>query len=309
MPRITVDDLPDAVRARLDEVLGAPVVEHVSHPGGFSPGTADKVTSADGTVAFVKAVHADLNPDSPGIHRAEARVMAALPDTIPVPRWIDGFELDGWVVLVEEYVPARHPVLPWTAATFAPVLDATLALADRLTPAPLPDLRTASEQARRMGNGWASLAGAPPADLDPWIAARLDELAARVERSLAALDGDTLCHWDLRADNILLRDDGEVVFIDWPWALRGARWLDAVLLTSEFAVEGGTPAETDAYLRLIAGHTNADPAAFVGALAWVAGFLTHRSRTPAPPGLPTLRAFQRRWADGLTAWLRGTELA
>jgi hypothetical protein len=48
----------------------------------------------------------------------------------------------------------------------------------------------------------------------------------------------------------------------------------------------------------------ADPEAVTTALAAWAGFLIAGSRQPPPPGLPTLRAFQR--GQGLVAldWLR-----
>lgn len=235
--------------------------------------------------------------------------MDALPPDLPVPGWIGSIEADGWVVLLLEYVEASHPSLPWATTSFAPVLDAVLSLSDRLTPCPLQGIGTASDEARAMGNGFTSCLAEPPHDLDPWLAARLPTLADRADRALTSMDGDTLCHWDLRADNILVRPDGTVVVIDWPWALRGARWLDACLLTSEFAIEGGTPTDTDAALTRIADRCGTTTTPLVDTLVWLTGFYVHRSRTPAPPGIPTLRAHQRRSADGLTAWLRASHLA
>ena len=134
MARITWEDLPESIRARVEARLGSAVVRHESYPGGFSPGTADRVTCADGTEAFVKAVHADLNPESPGIHRMELHVMRELPPEVAAPALLDGFEEDGWVVLILGYVEGRHPALPWTWETFEPVLDATMALSESLTP-------------------------------------------------------------------------------------------------------------------------------------------------------------------------------
>ena len=51
--------------------------------------------------------------------------------------------------------------------------------------------------------------------------------------SASALDdlrGDRLVHLDARADNLLIRPDGTVVVVDWPWAARGAGWFDALAL-------------------------------------------------------------------------------
>src|SRR5689334_9320284 len=54
--RIGWADLPANVRDSVAGILGEPVVEAVSQSGGFSPGTADRVTTASGRRAFVKAV-------------------------------------------------------------------------------------------------------------------------------------------------------------------------------------------------------------------------------------------------------------
>ncbi|MDD0857289.1 phosphotransferase [Arthrobacter alpinus] len=41
------------------------------------------------------------------------------------------------------------------------------------------------------------------------------------------LAGESLVHGDLRADNILLTEHG-VVLLDWPWAARGAAWVEGL---------------------------------------------------------------------------------
>lgn len=313
MPRITWDQLSDNVRHRIEAILGASVIAHVSHPGGFSPGTADTVTCADGSTAFVKAVHPDLNARSPEIHRAELKVMRGLPPGLPAPRLIDGFEADDWVVLVLENVDAEHPALPWTRASFEHALDAVLDLSDRLTPSPLDDLGTASAECAGMWGCWSHVRENVPADLDPWVVEHLDLFIARAAASLDALDGDTLVHLDVRSDNLLLRPNGEVVVIDWPWALRGARWLDATLFTTEFATFHTGP-DADAWramddlLTRIAARCGVPTTPLVDALIGLAGFYVRVSRQPAEPGLPTLREFQRAQETGLTTWLRHSTL-
>ena len=79
-------DLPEQLRGWVGEVLGSAVVEAVSQPGGFSPGTADRVRTADGTKAFVKAVSTAQNPDSPGLHRREIEVLRTLAGVAAVPQ-------------------------------------------------------------------------------------------------------------------------------------------------------------------------------------------------------------------------------
>lgn len=315
MARITWTDLPDAVRREVESVLGGEVVEHRSHPGGYSPGTADLVVTASGRRAFVKAVHPSLNPRSPSIHRAELEVMRSLPATASAPTLLGGFERDEWVVLILEYIDGAHPTLPWQPATLIEVVDAVLDLADRLTPSPL-QRPAASEALADMWGGFGRCLAEPPADLDPWVRDRLLTLDARAQASLAACDGDTLCHLDLRADNILLRRTPgttreRLVVIDWAWAVNAARWLDATLLAAELAGQGDAAsiAATDVALDHIAQRTGAGTEPLVDTLVGGAGYMSWTSRQPAPEGLPTIRAFQRQLADGMTEWLKGTRLA
>ena len=69
--RIQWADLPASLRASVEDALGSPVVSADSQPGGFSPGSADRVVLADGRRAFVKAVGTPIHPDSPVVNRRE----------------------------------------------------------------------------------------------------------------------------------------------------------------------------------------------------------------------------------------------
>jgi hypothetical protein len=93
--RLAWDDVPGWLRGEMEERLGGPVVEAVTQPSGFSPGLAVRVRLGDGRRAFVKAVGPEPNPDSPGIHRAEARTMAVLPRSAPAPRMLWSLDRDG----------------------------------------------------------------------------------------------------------------------------------------------------------------------------------------------------------------------
>src|SRR4051812_47183269 len=84
--RIDWPALPETVRAWVVAELGSPVVEAATQAGGFSPGVAARLVCADGTRAFVKAVGEPLNPDSPGLHRKEIRLAAAMPEHPALPR-------------------------------------------------------------------------------------------------------------------------------------------------------------------------------------------------------------------------------
>jgi hypothetical protein len=79
-------ETPARVRAAIRSWLGAEVVDARSQPGGFSPGLAARLRLADGRRVFVKAIGAERTPLGPSSYRAEARITAALPPSVPAPR-------------------------------------------------------------------------------------------------------------------------------------------------------------------------------------------------------------------------------
>lgn len=270
--RVPWADLPPAVHDAVAGLLGSPVVQAVSQPGGFSPGSADRVLLADGRRAFVKTVDPAVNPFSGTMHRREARIARALPAGLPAAAFLGSFDEHGWTGLAFAEVPGRTPHLPWTADD----LDAVLAALDRLaragTPTPVPGLPTAQE----------SLAGELPAE------------------ALALVGGDTLAHLDVRADNLLVTGDGAVL-VDWPHAGAGAPWLDTLLLLAEVDRFGGH--DVDGLLRRLPVTRDVDPVVLTTVLAGFATFFLDRAAQPAPPGLPTLRTFQRVQGEALVRWV------
>ena len=102
--RLRWEALPHHVRDRIADRLGSAVVAAADQPTGFSPGLAARCRLADGRRVFVKAVSPDQNPDTPGLHRAEARVAAGLPSALPVPDLLAVVDDGHGVVLVFEDV-------------------------------------------------------------------------------------------------------------------------------------------------------------------------------------------------------------
>ncbi|MFF8999568.1 aminoglycoside phosphotransferase family protein [Streptomyces achromogenes] len=298
------ETLPAVVRDAVGDVLGAPVVRAVTQPGGFSPGVAARVRTAAGRTGFVKAVSAEANPHSPGLHRKEARHAAALPAGVPAPRLLGSYDDGTWVALIFEEVEGRQPHVPWRPAELRRVLDAVTVLAR--TDAPEVDAPPVAEDLADAFFGWRRLADGEAGDvrdrLGEWTAGRLPELAALEAGWAEGASGDTLAHGDLRADNILLADDGGVVFVDWPHALRAAPWFDLLVMLPCVRAQGG-PDPDELFTAHPVGRA-ADPAAVTAALAALAGYFLRGSLQPAPPGLPTLRPFQRAQGDAALAWLR-----
>jgi hypothetical protein len=296
-------DLPSAVLAELEQLLGSKIVAAESQPSGFSPGIAARVVLDDGRRAFVKAVGPEPNPDSPTFHRQELRVMSALPPESPAPRLIGGVDQGegGWVALALEDLDARHPAEPWRPDELDRVVRGAHALVEALTPSPLetPQVGPTLESI----NGWHLVD--EPEKLDGWSRRHLAELV-ELEAGVIDIAGETLLHSDIRADNLLLTDV-DVYFVDWPHAQVGPPWVDAVAFAPSVTMQGGPDPET--LFARWPGAAEADPDEVTAVVASVAGFFTYRALLPPPPGLPTLREFQaaqgavaRRWLAERTGW-------
>ena len=115
--RIGWADLPEDVRAGIEQMLGGSVIQADSQRGGFSPGVAARIRLDDGRRLFLKVVGEELNPHSPVLYRREATVAGSLPPTVPTPRLLDTYDDGSWVALAFEDVEARTRTCPGGATT------------------------------------------------------------------------------------------------------------------------------------------------------------------------------------------------
>jgi aminoglycoside phosphotransferase (APT) family kinase protein len=303
--RVAWQDVPRPVRVAIEGVCGAPVVEAQTQPGGFSPGVAARVRCADGKRRFVKAASAETNPDTPRLHRQEARVLADLDSLIaegdlPVPRLWGTAELGPWFALVVDDVAGHQPRVPWQDRELDLVLAALDQLAATLTPAPV-QVPSIDQYLETDFTGWRTLARTPGDDrIDPWSRARLADLAALEATWAAHAAGTTLLHSDIRADNLLVTSGG-VVVVDWPHACCGAAFADLVFFAPSVAIQGGP--DPAALLARSRTGREAKRDALTALVCALAGYLTERSLRPAPPGLPTVRGFQAAQGEVTRAWL------
>jgi aminoglycoside phosphotransferase (APT) family kinase protein len=295
--RVQWTDVPNRVRADLERALGSAVVEAVNQRGGYGPSLAARCGLADGRRAFIKAVSPAQNPDSPGMMRREGRVAAALPADAPAPELLHAYDDGDWVALVFAEVDGRLPHTPWDSDELDRVLAATLALGDLV---PRASLDTVAQHYGALFTGWRILADeVDDAPVDEWCRARIDELAQLEAGWVDATRGNGLIHGDVRSDNVLLTDD-RVVFVDWTSTCTGAPWFEVVAMLPSVELEGGgAPEAALARLGLEIPRDNLLP--LVVALA---GYFAERSRLADPPGLPTVRAFQRAQGAVTNAWLR-----
>jgi len=284
--------LPAAVRAEVERVVGGPVVDARSCPGGFSPGFASVLTRADGRRVFVKAVDGDAWPSDVVLHRAEAEVNAVLPTAAGAPRLLGAFDDGQWVGLVFEAVEGREPRQPWDAGELDRVVTALLARADVPAPAGL------AHDLPRLG-GWAALVDERDrvAEHSPWAADHLPRLARLDRAGIAAARGDSLAHCDFYPHNVLLTADG-VAVVDWPHARAASPLVDLVALLSSAAADGLDP-ESVLASRAVPG-TRDDLDAILAAHA---GFLVLGGLSAMPPGLEAIATAKLRLGLGALAWL------
>ena len=301
--RLEWDDMPRRVRSEIEGWLGGAVVRAATQPTGFSPGVAARLVTDRGRRVFVKAVGPEPNPDTPGMHRREARIMAAMPRAAPVPRLLWSYDEgeNGWIALVFQDVDGRHPTQPWRTDELDRVVAALEDLGRLLTPSPLTSdmAGTAGEMFATSIRGWRQLRDERPSrlgNLDGWSRRNLERLVVIEDTADGLLEGDTLLNLDIRADNILITPE-RTWFVDWPHALVGPQWLDVVAFAPSVTMQGG-PLPEEVTSRHFACDA-ADSDAITAAVVAIAGYFTHLAVQPPPPGLPTVRAFQD--AQGVVA--------
>lgn len=296
--RLRWADFPDSLRCRLEEILEGPAQGTSSCVGGFSSSSAEIIRSSADRSLFVKAVREQDNPASIRLNRSEAAALAHIPGAAPVPQLVTAFDHQDWFVLVTEVAPGSLPEQPWRPEQLDSVLTALDTLQTAATPCPVPDLPTVGESLGPDMLGFDRIAEAPPTDLDPWIVQHLDTLRAAACRGIGALDGESLCHSDVRGDNVLITDGGAVSLVDWAWASRGSPVADALQLLSSVEDPHGTllvNERVDAVLE----HHGLPYSLGTDVLVGILGFFVDAARLPVDPRLPLLGPHRRARRDSL----------
>ena len=289
-------EVPDRVRAWVDDVLGSPVRETFEQVGGMSPGCATRVVAADGTRAFVKAVGPELNPMTPELFRHETAVLSHLGRHDLWAGLLACYdEPDGWVALVLEDVPGRH-VDTTDPDDEARLLAATDDLVAELAGAGAGlDIASTRQSIARWGEAWPEVATLPRGVLPDWVHEHAGALVERHERLLAVAEGDAVVQGDIRNDNVLVREDGDVVFVDWGMSRVGPAWFDPLAVRLEW-VEDPRFDDLVRSSRVLAELGDDHVTALLTSLGvW----LGYRTTVAVDVGLPTLNDFRRRESSRL----------
>lgn len=295
------DAVPDGVFDALAVRLGGRLTPRSLAAGGFSPGPAGPCDVHGRGQVFVKACSASLNTVTPTLLRREAEVLGVLPSGVPAPRLLALVDDGDWVALAIEHLDGRTPMAPLRPADAQTFLELVEAIATfRPEPRSLPPAGEAERDVlwawRRLADDATGLADR----LDPWSARHLHRLV-ELERDWSdAVVGDALVHGDLRIDNSVLTAGGAVA-VDWPSAAIGAPWFDLVAMLPSFHLDGAPPPAEVFGAHPVGAAAPSDAVDVF--LAAIAGYFTRQSLLPAPPNMPTVRAFQAAQGEVARAWL------
>lgn len=291
--RLQWTDVPLPLRARLEDVLGAPVTDTVTPTGGFGHQLATALRLVSGRRFFVKAAPDDDPLTTSNIH--EAAVLEALPPGVPAPELLGIHRAAGWTAVVIAHLDGPHPDLSPASVE----ASQTWALLEELTssPAPAPYAAVVSTTPSTAAalHGWGELLADPPAGLAPAARARLLQLAELEAAWPALAHGDRIIHGDLRADNMVRDHDRGVTFVDWAHATTGPSCIDAASLAPQLILAGHAPAEIAGLLHEHP-NTASNPDTTTAFLAALTGHWHRNALEPAPPGAPGLRTYQHRAA-------------
>lgn len=297
--RLRWAQLPARVRQRVEMLAGGRVLAAEDCAGGYSPGLAARLRLPAGERVFVKAIDCREWPSQASMYRAEARVSATLPAHVPAPRLRVSDDDGDWVILVFDCADGAEPARPWRPADLGRVVNA----AGMLARAEIPSSVQLQCDHPRLG-GWADIAAddvcrARLAARSAWAADRLPMLVEMEAAGKAAAHGCALVHFDMYAHNILLTA-GQVLFVDWPWARRGAPMVDTVMLLASAAADGIDP---EPFLAASQAAAGVGSHALTALLAAHAGFCMSGALQTPEPGLEPIYAAKLELGTAALGWL------
>jgi hypothetical protein len=166
--------------------------------------------------------------------------------------------------------------------------------ATRLTPAPGLGVEDIAGECGAWPSYWKHVADTRPSL--PGLA----EAAALAEGFAEVTGGDTLVHFDVRDDNLIVRPDGSVVLCDWNWPVRGAAWIDSLVL---LIGPRGDGLDVEAHIATHPLLSQVEPDAIDRVLALLAGFFLWSGDQPRVSNSPWLREIAAWQGEVCWEWL------
>ena len=288
---VSRDTAPDegpgpALCERITLLMGAPPVAWKHASGGYTHAERWSVRLADGRAAFIKAA---VDAATAGWLRTEYGFYRNVhgPFMPGLLGWDDG---QHPILALEDLSDADWPP-PWRSGMVSSVLDAVAALHKAEPPDGLPGLESYRDELACWGRVRAEPDGFLGLGLcsREWLHAALPEfLAAEAD---AVLQGQSIVHFDLRSDNVCVRN-GRAFLVDWNWACLGNPAVDVAFWIPSLAAEGGS--EPEDVLPTAPGVPEL--------AAMVAGYLAWNATKPdLRPGC-VLRTNQRNWLRAALHW-------
>jgi hypothetical protein len=271
---------------RIERAVGSRPVHYELRPGGYSTADRFAVTLADGRRVFVKSAEAE---NMAGWLRREHEVYASLSGSF-IPG-LAGWDDDGVrPLLAIDDLSGADWAPRWDAVRVEAVLAALYELGEATPP---PNTKTVRETFPELFDRWRTVEADPGPFLSiglrdaQWLERALPPILAAAES--APVEGDRVCHLDVRSDNLCFVGD-RAVLVDWNWASLGNPALDIAAWLPSVRVEGG-PQPWEIL------HDAGPLAAFVaGVWAAVAGL-------PPPETAPMVRDVQRRQLAVALDWI------
>jgi hypothetical protein len=308
--------VPASVKASSEAILGARVVRAVRAFGGYGPSATFALSLDDGRRAFFKGVYP--LPEGSAVKWSlddEERVYTTLHDFIRpwAPEYYGSIRSDGWHALLIEAVDGEK-VPPWTAPLAERAVRSFAEFHATTVGRALPEWLPRSHHLEFAGF-WGEITSSPDvadrvvrmcadetaaADARAWLRHNGQSLVAAEEAlETASPDKFALLHFDTRSDNIRVGRETLRIF-DWPFACAGPPEFDLGAFAQSMTSEGGPNPELLA--EQYAGVLSVDENLLTASVVGLAGYFAERGSRPDLPGLPRLRAVQRRQLNSSLAW-------
>lgn len=240
-------ETPEAVLSAAGRYLGAAIVAAEPLEGGYTPQQILRLRLDDGGSIVLKAAPPSVaGVRGPNWGETLKREIRAYRDLVELRDWmplhLGDFMQDGWQVLLLEDLTGAERIASWSDRTIDLVARG-LASMHRKTLGTAPASPHASffdsiaERGRVIGD---LPAGYDHPDWWEW----LEEATAAGDLALRSLSDQTprsLVHFDVRSDNIFLRDE-QLLLVDWPDATWQTPAVDSVYWALGVEVETGRDA-------------------------------------------------------------------